>query len=104
MEANTITLIFKEKNKIVEANVDVDLTLTMSKVVETFLQLTHVTPSTSVKPLGIKNLSQVWKHAFIVGIIVVVVFIVIFGIFVIIIFIVEIVSIFVVFGVFGYRV
>jgi hypothetical protein len=42
--------------------------------------------------LGRKNLNQVWKHAFIVGIIVVVVFIVIIGI-------VEIVSIVVVFGV-----
>jgi hypothetical protein len=37
----------------VEANVDVDLTLPMSKVVENFLQLTHVTPFTNVRPLGI---------------------------------------------------
>ncbi len=39
MEANIITLLFKEKivaKKIVEANVDVDLTLPMSKVVEIF--------------------------------------------------------------------
>jgi hypothetical protein len=37
----------------VEENVDVDLTLPMSKVVENLLQLTDVIPSTNVRPLGI---------------------------------------------------
>jgi hypothetical protein len=36
-----------------EENVDVDLTLPMSKVVENLLQLTDVIPSTNIGPLGI---------------------------------------------------
>jgi hypothetical protein len=55
MEANIITLLFKETmvgEKIVETNVDINLALPMLKVLDNCLQLTHAPPSTSVEPLG----------------------------------------------------
>jgi hypothetical protein len=55
MEANIITLLFKETmvgEKIVGTNVDVDLALLMLEVIDNYLQLTPAAPSTSVEPLG----------------------------------------------------
>lgn len=55
MEANIAMPLFREATiveEIVKVNVDVDLTLPMSKVVENSLQSTSTPPSTSVRPLG----------------------------------------------------
>jgi hypothetical protein len=55
MEANTITLFFKERivaKETMEANGDVDPALPMLKVVEICFQLTPTPPFTNVGPIG----------------------------------------------------